>query len=200
MTHIGQLAQLAGLSPAAWRRIHIIGGAGSGKTTLAGQLAARLDLPAYDLDAVAYEHGAGQKRSLDARRAGVYVIANQPGWIVEGGYLWWTEPLVAAADVVIWIDLPWPIAAWRVIKRHLRASLTGTNKHRGVRKLFRFVRWTRRYYTSTSVQPAPDDDTAMSRAATAAMLRPYMGKVVQCRRPSTVKTVLVQARNATQDG
>jgi adenylate kinase family enzyme len=196
----GQPRQSIGNVPPVWRRIHIIGGAGSGKTTLAGQLAARLDLPAYDLDAAAYERGAGRKRPLDARRANAHAIANQPGWIAEGGYLWWTEPLVAAADVVIWIDLPWRIAAWRVIKRHLRASLAGTNKHRGVRKLLRFVRWTRRYYTSTSVQPEPDDDAAMSRAATAAMLRQYMDKVIHCRRPSTVKTVLERARSAAKDG
>lgn len=183
-------------APIAWRRIHIIGGAGSGKTTLARQLAQCLALPAYDLDEIAYENGAGAKRPLEARRVDAHAIADQPGWIAEGGFLWWTEELVAAADTVIWLDLPWRNAAWRVIKRHVLASMAGTNKHRGVRKLMRFVRWTRRYYTSTYAQPAPDDDRAMSRAATTAMLRPYMGKVVRCRRPSTVKKLLKEARSA----
>jgi adenylate kinase family enzyme len=172
------------------RRIHIIGGAGSGKTTLARRLAHRLDLPTYDLDAVAYQNGSGVKRPLEARQADIQIIADEPGWVAEGGYLWWTEPLTATADVVIWLDLPWRIAAWKVIKRHVQASLAGTNKHRGIRKLLRFVRWTRRYYTNTSTRAEPDSDLAMSRAATAAMLLPYMRKVVQCRHPATVRNLL----------
>ncbi len=174
----------------AWRRIHIIGGAGSGKTTLARQIAEHLTVQAYDLDAIAYENGAGPKRSLDVRRTAVHRIVTQPAWVSEGGFLWWTDELLQAADVIVWLDLPWHIAAKRVLMRHMRASLAGTNKHRGLRKLLRFLLWTRRYYTSESVPAVPDDDGAMNRTATVEALRPHMCKVVRCRRPSEVTALL----------
>jgi adenylate kinase family enzyme len=59
-------------------RIHIVGGPGSGKTTLAKQLAGLLGVPAYDLDVVAYERGAGRKRDLEVRREGVARLARRP--------------------------------------------------------------------------------------------------------------------------
>ena len=43
-------------------RIHIIGGAGSGKTTLARRLGTLLDAPYYDLDEIGYEGGFTAKR------------------------------------------------------------------------------------------------------------------------------------------
>jgi adenylate kinase family enzyme len=50
------------------RRIHIIGGPGSGKTTLAGYLAQAIGASCYDLDVVGYEGGSGARRPLDVRR------------------------------------------------------------------------------------------------------------------------------------
>ncbi|HEY8292076.1 MAG TPA: hypothetical protein VIG44_06295 [Thermomicrobiales bacterium] len=170
-----------------WQRIHIVGGAGSGKTTLARRLAAHRSVPIYDLDQVAYEGGAGAKRPLSARLADVRRIAAEPDWVTEGIYLWWTDELLRAADVVVWLDLPWRIGARRVVIRHLRASLAGTNRHRGIRKLLRFLRATRRYYHSKSPPLSPDDDAATSRAATVAALAEHGAKVVHCRRPADVR-------------
>ena len=60
------------------RRIHIVGGPGSGKTTLAARLGRHLGVPVYDLDAIAYEAGAGPKRELGARRTDVDRFAVGP--------------------------------------------------------------------------------------------------------------------------
>jgi adenylate kinase family enzyme len=173
-----------------WRRIHIIGGAGSGKTTLARSLAAHRSAPVYDLDQVAYEGGAGAKRSLSARLMDVQRIAAEPNWVTEGIFLWWTDELLRAADVVIWLDLPWHSAARRVVIRHLRASLAGTNRHRGIRRLLRFLRATWRYYRSKSTPLAPDDDAATSRAATMEALAEHGTKVIHCRRPADVRNAM----------
>ncbi|MCH7626281.1 MAG: hypothetical protein IIC83_10190 [Chloroflexi bacterium] len=43
-------------------RIHIVGGSGSGKTTIAIELGRRLDVPTYGLDEIGYEGGAGDRR------------------------------------------------------------------------------------------------------------------------------------------
>ncbi|MGI8857755.1 MAG: hypothetical protein ACR2JW_18625 [Thermomicrobiales bacterium] len=173
-----------------WRRIHIIGGSGSGKTTLARRLAAHRSVPIYDLDQVAYEGGAGAKRPLSARLVDVRRIAAEPDWVTEGIYLWWTDELLRAADRVVWLDLPWRIGAQRVVMRHLRASLAGTNRHRGMRRLLRFLRDTRRYYRPKPLPLAPDDDAATSRTATVAALAEHRQKVIHCRRPADVTRVM----------
>ena len=181
----------------ALKRIHIVGGPGSGKTTLAHQLAEKLHAPAYDLDVVAFEHGAGAKRPLDRRLADLRCILAQPRWITEGIYLWWTDGLMSAADNIIWLDPPWRVAAWRIVLRHVRAELAGTNRHRGWLKLIRFVHWTRTYYARTDLpQPTtPEGDGANCRLATVAYLRPYQEKVVHCRHADEVKIFLNRVQN-----
>ncbi len=173
-----------------WRRIHIIGGSGSGKSTLARAIASSRALPVYDLDAVAYEQGAGVKRSLDARRADVRRIVGQPGWVTEGIFLWWTDELLRAADVILWLDLPWRIGARRVVIRHARASIAGTNRHRGIMKLLRFLRATRQYYGAKPPPTGPDDDRATSCGTTVVALAAYADKVIRCRRPADVRVLM----------
>ena len=48
-------------------RIHIVGGPGSGKTTLAQRFSTYLNLPFYELDVIGWEGGYGLERSLEAR-------------------------------------------------------------------------------------------------------------------------------------
>ena len=163
-------------------RIHIIGGPGSGKTTLAKLLAARLNISFYELDVIGWESGVGPERSLEDRLRDVARIAAQPDWVTEGGpVIGWTDELLRAADTIVWLDLPWRIAGWRIVMRHMRTSLAGTNRHRGFVKLMRFLRSSRVYYVSTR----PED--MQIRMFAANYLRPYRNKLVRCRRPADVK-------------
>lgn len=164
-------------------RIHIIGGPGSGKTTLARRLATRLDVPFYELDVIGWEGGAGAARPLEVRLADVSRIAAQPGWVTEGSFIGWTDELLRAADTIVWLDLPWRIAAWRVLLRHMRASLAGANRHRGLLKLWRFLGYVWQYYHSKD-----SAEEGVLRVAT--HLEPYMHKVMRCRRPSQVEAFL----------
>lgn len=171
------------------RRIHIIGGPGSGKTTLARQLGAMIEVPCYDLDEIGYVDGAGAARPLADRLCDVARIAADSTWVTEGAFLWWPEELFRTADVIVWLDLPLRILAWRIPLRHLKAELAGTNRHPGWRQMWRLVRMTYRYHRASgvAVPRAPDDDAAISRQATRDALQPYMAKVVQCHHARDVR-------------
>lgn len=174
------------------RRVHVIGGPGSGKTTLSRQLAVRLGIPTTDLDEIAYAGGVGAKRPAAERLPEVRAIAAGPAWVTEGIYLWWTDDVFRAADVIVWLDLPWRVAAWRIVVRHIRSSLAGTNRHPGVRKLWRFLRSTRTYHieASSKTAAAPDDDGAITRALTAREWAPYAEKLVRCSDSAEVSSFL----------
>jgi hypothetical protein len=172
------------------RRFHIIGGAGSGKTTLARQLSEHFDIPCYHLDQIGW--GKEGKRPLAARLADIERIVDQPEWVSEGSFLWWTDRLMARADAIVWLDLPFRINGWRIIKRHVLLSIAGTNPHPGTLNLVRFM-WGvyRRYKAKVPLVPkAPDDDLALTRIGTAQVLSDYRYKLVHCRTPRDVKRFL----------
>jgi len=107
----------------------------------------------FDLDEIAYVGGAGPKRSLAERLSDISAIQSQPAWITDGIYLFWVDGLLQSADAIVWLDVPWRVAAWRIVVRHVRASLAGTNRHPGFGKLLRFLNGARRYYVDPSLRP-----------------------------------------------
>ncbi len=120
-------------------KIHILGGPGSGKTTLAKSLSSRFHIPHYDLD----------KMNLEPESA--VALAEESAWITEGIYLVVTEPLLYSADYIVLLITPWPIAAWRIIRRHILNSLRGTQAYpgiNGVKLLFKLLKYTHRYYSN----------------------------------------------------
>ncbi len=118
-------------------KIHILGGPGSGKTTLAKDLSSQLHIPHYDLD------------KLDWEAENAMATAEQPAWITEGIYLIWTEPLLYHADCIVLLEVTWPVAAWRILRRHILNSLRGTQPYpgiNGIKALFKLLKDTRNYY------------------------------------------------------
>jgi adenylate kinase family enzyme len=121
-------------------KIHILGGSGSGKTTLARNLSSLLHVPHYNLDEIGLKNGLVTEDDA-------FAIAGQPGWISEGCYLIWTDPLLYRADSIVLLEVSWPVAAWRISRRHIMKSLHGTNPYPGVcgvKLLFKLVKDTRR--------------------------------------------------------
>ena len=155
-----------------------MGGAGSGKTTLCRWLGEMLGYPCYELDQVGWT--AVGKVPLDERLATIEQIVAQPQWITEGAFLWWTDRLLAEADVIIWLDLPFPVTGWRIIKRHVLTSWRGNNPHAGIINLLRFTYGVGcAYYMKNPLEPqAPDDDFAITRAATKQILSNYGDKLI----------------------
>jgi hypothetical protein len=165
-------------------RIYIIGGPGSGKTTLAKRLSQQLAIPCYDMDRVGWEGGFGAQRPLDVRLHDVHEIVMQTEWIAEGWFSPWTNELCEYAEHIIWLDLPWRIARWRIFTRHMRTSLAGTNKHRGLLQLYRFIGCAKDFYESTYIE-----QEAHTRLALSNDMQPYLQKVVHCRHPAEVEAL-----------
>ena len=176
------------------RRIHITGGQGSGKTSLAARLASCLGVPSYDLDLVGWDSKTGVERPLEVRLAEVERLAAQAAWITEGTMIGWTDPLFRAADLIVWLGVPWRVAVWRMLLRHARANLAGNNRHPGLRRLVRFIWYTRTYYLSTAPPvPVPmDGEGQATRRETACRLAAYPHKGVHCRGASDLRALLAR--------
>ena len=111
--------------PADHRRIVVVGGCASGKTTLARRLSEKLGILHYELDRVAFGDGTGPPAQPRSRASFVDQLAAEDCWIADGDYVHWVEPLLARADLILFLDTSWPTATWRALKRELTARSAG---------------------------------------------------------------------------
>ena len=107
------------------QRIAIIGAGGAGKTILADQLSALLDLPVTHLDALRYTADwtvVPEPEFVAAQRA----VAATDRWIIDGNSAASMPVRFAAADTIIFLNLPPLVCLWSIARRRLR--------HRGGRR------------------------------------------------------------------
>lgn len=192
------------------RRIHLIGGPGSGKTSLSVRIAARTGLPVHHLDDVArVGGGTGPLRPAEERAPLVERILASDAWITEGVHVGWTERFLERAELVVWLDyVSWPTATRRIVRRFVGGALREVRTRRGRERFTRFGDYgrqlralggamleSRRYYATADLGASapPDADGPSdpdSRSATAALLEPYRDKLVHCRGAADVTALL----------
>ena len=101
------------------RRVVIIGSGGSGKSTFATALGARLHLPVIHLDRL-YWHPGWNATPQKQWRAVVAQLLEGDAWVMDGNYGGTMEQRLAACDTVVFLDLPRVLCLWRMIRRSLR--------------------------------------------------------------------------------
>ncbi len=122
------------------RRVSVVGG--GGKSTLAKAISAKTGLSYIELDALFWLPNWGESSTEELKSKVTAAIDAAPdGWVADGHY--WSkmgDHLIRHTDMVIWIDLPWRIGFWRVLKRsiqraHDKRKICGDNTE-SWRKLF----------------------------------------------------------------
>ncbi len=168
-------------------RVHITGGPGTGKTTLARALAAQLAVEHFELDGQALTHVAAQGGIVDfealatARVAESARIAAGEAWVSEGSNIVAARPFLERAEVIVVLFSPWRVAAYRILLRHFKANLAGNNRFPGVGNLYRFWRWSARYHANRNEHGLNDWGTPTTQLALEQALQPYDSKLVRCR-------------------
>jgi adenylate kinase family enzyme len=122
------------------KRISVVGNSGSGKTTVARDLAAALGVPHLELDAVFHQPG-WQELATEDFRARVDEFTGQDAWVVDGNYSRVRDIIWQRADTVLWLDPSRTRVMRQVIWRTLRRAVTRAELWNGNREpLSNFLR------------------------------------------------------------
>ena len=178
-------------------RVLVLGGPGSGKTTLARGLAAALRVPHAELDRVAYDPPADREdapfrqwtrvpHEVRAERASALAATDR--WVADGLYAGWTAALRDAAEVIIWLDPPAAVTTWRVLKRAAEHRWRGGGDW-DLRSVIRVARGARgfRARPPATAEQLQERDGANGTRTFEAFLRPAGARVIRCRTARQVR-------------
>lgn len=105
-------------------RVWVVGATCSGKTTLAAELATKLDCPHVELDAL---HWQADWTPADPGEFRAHVADALAGdcWVVDGNYRGALgEQVATRVQIVVWLDYPLRVNLWRLVKRGVRRVVT----------------------------------------------------------------------------
>lgn len=135
------------------QRIYIIGPEGSGKSTLAKLLSKKLKIKHYDLDDVVWSRRYDKKRSGKSRLKKLNTLVKKKKWIIEGIFGGWTEPIFKNADLVIMLNLNYPILIKNLLKRAFVGRFSGFEKEKtNLRATLKTIRHVKLYRTRDHVK------------------------------------------------
>lgn len=136
------------------QRIMIIGGAGSGKSSLAKKLGSISGLPVIHIDRI-YWKPNWQFRERSEIAELTMAAASGDRWVFEGNFSETLPYRVERADMLIFLDISTPVRLWRVIKRLLlHYGRTRPDMAEGCVEHFdwAFLRWVASYRKGGRIQ------------------------------------------------
>jgi adenylate kinase family enzyme len=151
------------------KRVHIIGGAGSGKTHAARIISEKLGIRAYDLDNIFWDNtdkSYNQKAIPEVRDQKLKEILLKESWIIEGVYFKWLKESFQKSDVIILLMPNYAICTLRIISRFIqrKIGIMPSKKKETIKGLIELIKWNQRY----NKEDMPD---------IVALLKPYRDKV-----------------------
>ena len=127
-------------------RISIVGGSGTGKTTLSENMAKELNMPVYHLDGINY-HKNWVSRDKQERDKMILEKINEEKWIIDGTYLTTVEKRLNKSDLIIYLDYSSFAQIRGVMGRFFKyhgkekAEIPGCNEQMNSRFFFCVLNW-----------------------------------------------------------
>jgi len=111
----------------------VVGSSCSGKTTFARELAAILNFPHVELDALHWGPGWVPKAASEFAHL-TEIATAAPRWVVDGNYRIVREIVWPRATSIVWLNLDFATVFARAIRRTLRRSISGEQLYAGNRE------------------------------------------------------------------
>lgn len=118
-----------------YRRIAVVGTTSSGKSTLAQKLAQKINADYIELDAFYWEPNWTPATALDFFIR-VEEAIQAEAWVTAGNYRLVRDLIWDKAEAVIWLDYPFHVVFWRLLKRTVTRAVTQEELWNGNRESF----------------------------------------------------------------
>jgi adenylate kinase family enzyme len=112
----------------SFRRAAVVGAVGCGKTTLAREIAHRIDAPHVELDALKYQQDWVEVTD-ETFRSKVVEFVGTDSWVIDGNYADVQDLTWIRAQVLVWIDFGLPTVLWRLLRRTFRRFMKREEFH-----------------------------------------------------------------------
>jgi len=114
-----------------YKKIHIVGGSGAGKTSLAKDYSNWSGIPCTEIDDIFWlDVGNRSKRTEDERSNLLQSTIESEQWIIEGVFYKWLAPAFKNAEKIIVLNTPKWLRFYRIIKRALAQLISGPKSYR----------------------------------------------------------------------
>ena len=129
-----------------YNKISIIGGSGTGKTTLSNALSKKYNIPATHIDGI-HHLKDWQVRDKSERDKIILDIVKKEKWIIDGTYHDTLKKRLESADLIIWLDYSSLAQVKGVIKRFIKNPGKEKKEIPGCKErlTFKFIKYVMSY-------------------------------------------------------